>query len=90
MKKIKESHLRWSRHVQKRATNASIRNCELIQLEEMKTSIGRQKITLVVVKQDMSIKKQQIICISKIKEATNNMTLERIEWRKRMQVADLD
>ena len=38
----------------------------------------------------MSIKKQQIICISKIKEATNNMTLERIEWRKRMKVADLD
>ena len=56
--------------------NAQIRKSELIQVEGMKRDIGRPKITLVeVIKEDMSIK-----------EVTKKITLDRIEWRKRIHV----
>ena len=44
---------------------------------EWKKGRGRPKITLVEVKKDMSIK-----------EVTKSMTLERIQWRKRIRVGD--
>ena len=56
--------------------NAQIRKSELIQVEGMKRGIGKPKITLVeVIKEDMSIK-----------EVTKKITLDRIEWRKRIHV----
>ena len=57
--------------------NALVRKSELIQVEEMKKSRERPKITLVeVTKKDLSIK-----------EVIENMTSYRIEWRKRIHVA---
>ena len=61
-----------------RVINAMVRKSELIQVEEMKKSRERPKITLVeVTKKDLSIK-----------EVIENMTSYRIEWRKRIHVAD--
>jgi len=61
-----------------RVINALVRKSELIQVEEMKKSRERRKITLVeVTKKDLSIK-----------EVIENMTSYRIEWRKRIHVAD--
>ena len=49
-------------------------------MREPKKGRGKQKITLVeVVKKDMSIK-----------EVTESMTLDKIECKKRIHVADLD
>jgi hypothetical protein len=77
---MRESHLRWFGHVQRRAINAPVRKSELIQVEGTKKGRGRPKITLIeVVKNDMLIKK-----------VTESMTSDRIEWRKRIHVADPD
>ena len=63
-----------------RAINALVRKRKLIQVEWKKKGRGRPKTTLVeVVKTDMSIKKM-----------TKSMNLDRIEWWKRIHVADLD
>jgi hypothetical protein len=63
-----------------RAINALVRKSKLIQVEWKKKGRGRPKTILVeVVKTDMSIKK-----------ITKSMNLDRIEWWKRIHVADLD
>ena len=63
-----------------RAINALVRKSELIQVEETKTGRRRPKIKVVkLVKNDMSIK-----------QVTKSMILDRIEWWKRIHVADLD
>ena len=48
-------------------------------LRERKKGRGRQKLTLIVVKKNMSIK-----------EVTESMTSDWIEWQKILLVADLD
>ncbi len=66
--------------MQMRAINATVRKSKLIQVEWKKNGRGRPKKILVeVVKTDMSIKK-----------ITKSMNLDRIEWWKRIHVADLD
>lgn len=61
-------------YVQQRATNASVRKIELIQVERMKKGRGSPKITLrVVVKKDISFK-----------EVIETITLNRIKWRKKI------
>ena len=56
-KNMREGCLRWFGHVQRRATNAPIRESELALVEGMKKSRGRPKITLIeVIKREMSIK----------------------------------
>ena len=63
-----------------RAINALVRKSELIQVEETKIGRRRPKIKVVkLVKNDMSIK-----------QVTKSMILDRIEWWKRIHVADLD
>ena len=58
-----------------RVTNAPIRKSEFIQVEGKKKGRGRPKITLVeVIKNDMLIK-----------GVIENMTLDRVEWRQRIQ-----
>jgi hypothetical protein len=47
--KMKENHLRWFGHVQKRAINAPVKKSELIQVDRMKKDRGRPKITLIEV-----------------------------------------
>jgi len=47
---MRESHLRWFGHVQRRAINAPIRKSELILVEGSKRGKGRPKIILVEVK----------------------------------------
>ena len=55
--KIRESHLRWFGHVQRKSINVPVRKSELIQVEVTKKGRGRPKMTLIeVVKKDMSIK----------------------------------
>ena len=68
----------WFGHVQRRAINESIKKIELIQVEGSKKGSGRLKIKLVLV-----IKKE-----TSIREVTETMTLDRIEWRKRIHIAD--
>ena len=52
---MREYHLRWLGHVQRRVTNLLVRKSELIQVEEKKNSRGKQKIKLVeVVKNDIN------------------------------------
>ena len=65
-----ESCLRWFGHVHSKVINAPVRMSELIQVEGTE-SRGRPKITLIVVKNDMSIKK--------IRES---MISNRIKWQK--------
>ena len=61
-----------------RVTNAPIRKSEFIQVEGKKKGRGRPKITLVeVLKKGMSIK-----------EVTEIMALDIIEWRKKIHVTD--
>ena len=48
-----------------------------LKLREWKKGVEEEKVTLILVKKDMSIK-----------EVTMIMTLNSIEWRKRMHVAD--
>ena len=75
---MRESHLRWFGHVQRRVINAPVRKSELIQVEGMKKGRGRPKIILVqVIKKDMTIK-----------EVTKSMTIDRVEWRNRIHMAD--
>ena len=50
-----------------------MRKSELIQVERTKKDRGRLKITLIVVKNDMLIKK-----------VTKNITLDRIKWWKQI------
>ena len=58
-----------------RVTNAPTRKSEFIQVEGKKKGRGRPKITLVeVIKNDMLIK-----------GVIENMTLDRVEWRQRIQ-----
>ena len=77
---MRESHLRWFGHVQRRAINAPVRKSELIQIEgirhpkkkkkklrELKKGRGRPKLTLM----------EQIKNDSSIKEVTDNMNLDR-------------
>ena len=55
-----------------------MRKSELAQVEGMKKSRGRPKITLIeVIKRGMSIK-----------GVIKSMTLDRVEWRKRIYMAD--
>ena len=55
-----------------------MRKSELIQVKSTKKEEGRPKITLIeVVKNDMLIN-----------NVTKSMTLDKIEWRKRIHVAD--
>ena len=78
--KTRESRLRWFGHVQRRVTNVLIKKSKLIQVEGTKNGGVSQKITLVeLVKNDMSIN-----------EVIETMISDRIEWRKRMHVTDLD
>ena len=57
-----------------------MRNCDLIEVEGTKTGRRRPKIALVeVVTKDMSIK-----------EVTKSVTLDRIEWWKRIYVVNPD
>ena len=70
--------MRWFDHVKRRVSNEPVSNSELIQVKGTKRGRGRQKITLVeVIKKDMSIR-----------ELIENMTSDRIEWRKRIHVTD--
>ncbi len=78
--KMRESYLRWFGHVQRRKINALVRKSELIQVKRTKKGEGRPKITLIeVVKNDMLIN-----------NITESMTLDRIEWRKRIHVTNPD
>ena len=71
---MRKSCLRWFGCVQMRATNVPVRKSELIQVKGTKKV--RLKIALVeVIKKDMSVR-----------EATESMTSNRIEWRKRIHV----
>ena len=61
-----------------RETNAPIWKSELIQVEGTKKGRGRPKIKLVeVIKKDMLIN-----------EVTESMTLDRVEWKKRLHMTD--
>lgn len=74
-----ESCLSWFGHVQRRANNAPVKKTKLFHVEgNEKKSKGRPKFTLVkVLKNNMSITK-----------VAKSMTLDIIDWRKRIQVAN--
>ena len=76
--KIRESQLRWLRHVQRRPMTAPVRRSETIQIEGARRTRGRPKLTWVeVVKRDMAA------C-----NLTADKALNRAEWRNRIHVAD--
>ena len=77
-KKIRESCLRLFGLVQRREINALMNKSELSQVKGPKKGRERPKLTLVVVKKDISIKK-----------VTKSMISDRIEWSKRIHAADL-
>ena len=62
-----------------REINAPVRKSEFIQVKETKKGRERPKITFVLVKKDMSIKK-----------VTKSMTLDSIEWWKKIYIANPD
>ena len=64
---------RWERVV----SNEPVRKSELIQIEGTKKVVKGQNNFFFFFKKGMSIK-----------ELTESMTLDRIEWRKKIQVAD--
>ena len=72
--------LRQFYHVQSKATNAPVKKSEFIQVEGTKKCKRMPKITLVeVIKMDMSIKR-----------VTKNMTLNKVEWRQRIHITNLN
>ena len=72
--------MRWFGHVQRIVIDAPMRKSGWILVERTKKVRGIPKITLVeMVKKDMLIKK-----------VIESMTLYRIEWQKRIDVANLD
>ena len=73
---MRESYLRWFGHVQKRLTNSPVRKSELIQVEATKKGRGRPKL-VEVIKKDMAIK-----------GVTKSMTINRVEWRKTIYMAN--
>ena len=58
-----------------------MKKSELIQVEDMKKGRGRPKLTTIKV-----VKKNHML----IKKVTESMTLSRIEWQKRIHMADPD
>ena len=51
-----QSCLRWFGHFQRRAINVPVRNSESIKVKGMKKGVEEEKVTLILVKKDMSIK----------------------------------
>ena len=48
--------MRWFGHFQRRAINVPVRNSESIKVKGMKKGVEEEKVTLILVKKDMSIK----------------------------------
>ena len=66
--------------MQSKATNAPVKKSEFIQVKGTKKCKRMPKITLVeVIKMDMSIKR-----------VTKNMTLNKVEWRQRIHITNLN
>ena len=76
--KIRENRLRWFGHIQKRLINASVRKSDAIHIEGNARGRGGPKLTRVEI-----IKKDFVWC-----GLTDIMALDRVEWRKRIHVAD--
>ena len=76
--KMRENRLRWRGHVQHRPTDAPVRRVERIKLGQVKRAQGRPKKTwMEVIRQDI-----------KAKELSEDILLDRNEWRKMIHVPD--
>ncbi|XP_070036951.1 uncharacterized protein [Nicotiana tomentosiformis] len=74
--KMRESRLRWFRHVKRRSIDAPVRRCESLDMESLRRGRGRpKKYWGEVIRQDMALL-----------QLTENMTLDRRVWRSRINV----
>ncbi|KAG5606833.1 hypothetical protein H5410_028325 [Solanum commersonii] len=76
--KLREAKLRWFGHVKRRCTDAPVRRCEGLAIEGTRRGRGRpKKYWGEVIRQDLA----QF-------HITEDMTLDRKEWRSRIKVED--
>ncbi|XP_019226232.1 PREDICTED: uncharacterized protein LOC109207714 [Nicotiana attenuata] len=74
--KLRESRLRWFRHVQRRDIDAPVRRCERLTMTGLRKDRGRpKKYWGEVIRQDMLLL-----------QLTEDMTLDRKGWRLRIRV----
>ena len=76
--KIRENRLRWFGHIRRRPVNAVVRKTELIIVEGNIKGRGRPKLTW-----GETVRKDMSVC-----GLTEDIVLDRKEWRKRIHVAD--
>lgn len=76
--KMRENRLRWFGHVQRRPLTAPVRKSDIVQIEGNARGRGRPKLTWVEL-----VKKDMVAC-----DLTEEMTLNRAEWKHRIHVAD--
>ncbi|XP_070045248.1 uncharacterized protein [Nicotiana tomentosiformis] len=74
--KMRESRLRWFRHVKRRSIDAPVRRCERLAMESLRRGRGRpKKYWGEMIRQDMALL-----------QLTEDMTLDRRVWRSRIKV----
>ncbi|WMV35375.1 hypothetical protein MTR67_028760 [Solanum verrucosum] len=74
--KLREARLRWSGHVKRRSADAPVRRCEVMVVEGTRRGRGRpKKYWEEVIRQDLAML-----------HITEDMTLDRKEWRSRIKV----
>ena len=76
--KLREIRLRWFDHIQWRSTGAVVKRCNTVTVDGNVKGRGRPRLTWTsVVNRDMSLL-----------NLTNEMSLDRVEWRRRIHAAD--
>ncbi|WMV39928.1 hypothetical protein MTR67_033313 [Solanum verrucosum] len=78
--KLREARLRWFGHVKRRSADAPVRRCEVMVVEGTRRGRGRpKKYWEEVIRQDLAML-----------HITEDMTLDRKEWRSRIKVVALE
>ncbi|KAL7229474.1 hypothetical protein ACSBR2_008059 [Camellia fascicularis] len=76
--KLRENKLRWLGHMQRRPTEPVLKRCDTVMVDDSSREMGRPRLTWTsVVNRDMNLL-----------NLTNEMTLDRVECRRKIHAAD--
>ncbi|KAL7258934.1 hypothetical protein ACSBR1_004943 [Camellia fascicularis] len=76
--KLRKNRLRWFGHIQRRPTETVVKRCDTVTVDGSVTGRGRPRLTWTsIVNKDMNLF-----------NLTNEMALDRVEWRRRIHAAD--